>query len=77
MDMKKRLPFTRGYVLRLTVKHMRRVVDTSINKTLARIEELSGDREKSKELFDTLIHLNTLRSLLDKYQAEFSAAFKG
>ena len=70
-------PFSRGYVLRTTAKHMRRSVDISIRKTFARVAEFAEDIEKSKEVFETLSALHKLRAQLDEFQLAHKDQFKG
>lgn len=59
------IPFSREYVIHTTVKHMRKSVDISIEKTFKRIEEFANDPVKSIEVLVTLSELNTLRNNLD------------
>lgn len=61
-------PFSQGYVLRTTAKHMRKSIDISIRKTFERIKEFEGNQEKSQEVFNTLAHLHTMRKQLDDFQ---------
>lgn len=65
-----------GYVLRKTVKHMRKSIDISIRKTFERVDEFSDDPEKSKEVFSTLSILHTMRKELDDFQSKYSRYFK-
>jgi hypothetical protein len=75
-------PFSRGYVLRTTAKHMRKSIDISIRKTFERIKEFStvGDtpsEEKSREVIETLGLLHRMRKDLDDFQHQNSDSFKG
>jgi hypothetical protein len=70
-------PFSRGYVLRTTAKHMRKSVDISIRKTFERIAEFDGEKEKSKEVFDTLAMLHAMRKQLDDFQLQYQSEFGG
>jgi hypothetical protein len=70
-------PFSMGYVLRTTAKHMRKSIDISIRKTFERVEEFADDQEKSKEVFQTLSFLHTMRKQLDDFQATHSETFRG
>ena len=75
-------PFSMGYVLRTTAKHMRKSIDISIRKTFERVEEFSEagenpDAEKSREVFNTLSFLHAMRKQLDDFQAKHSENFKG
>jgi hypothetical protein len=70
-------PFSMGYVLRTTAKHMRKSIDISIRKTFERVEEFSNDQEKSQEVFKTLSYLHTMRKQLDDFQHQNSEDFKG
>jgi len=73
----KQKPFSMGYVLRTTVKHMRKSIDISIHKTFERIGEFSDDQVKSEEIFRTLSFLHTMRKVLDDFQVNNSENFKG
>lgn len=75
MDYEK--PFSMGYVLRTTAKHMRKSIDISIRKTFERVAEFAGDQEKSQEVFKTLAFLHTMRKQLDDFQSNHSNDFKG
>ena len=68
-------PFTIGYVLSTTAKHMRKSIDISIRKTFARISEFDGDKEKSEEVFRTLAQLHAMRTQLDDFEAAHSKDF--
>jgi len=70
-------PFSQGYVLRTTAKHMRKSIDISIRKTFERVSEFADDQSKSQEVFQTLAFLHTMRKQLDDFQAQNSNNFKG
>jgi hypothetical protein len=70
-------PFSTGYVLRTTAKHIRKSLDISIRKTFERVAEFDGDQEKSKEVFITLGLLHKMRKNLDDFQAANPESFKG
>lgn len=70
-------PFSRGFVLRTTAKHMRKAIDISIRKTFERVAEFDGNKEKSREVFDTLSVLHSMRQQLDELQARNQELFKG
>lgn len=61
-------PFSMDYVVGLTLKHMRKSIDTSVRKTVARIAEFDGNTEMSQEVFKTLAMLQTIRKQLDNLQ---------
>lgn len=69
-------PFSQGYVLRTTAKHMRKSIDISIRKTFERVAEFANDPQKSKEVFQTLSFLHIMRKQLDDFQAQNSETFK-
>lgn len=69
-------PFSMGYVLRTTAKHMRKSIDISIRKTFERVPEFANDQQKSQEVFQTLAFLHTMRKQLDDFQAQHSDNFK-
>lgn len=76
-DMEQDKPFSMGYVLRTTAKHMRKSIDISIRKTFERMPEFASNPEKSKEVFQTLAFLHTMRKQLDDFQSQNSENFKG
>jgi hypothetical protein len=61
-------PFSKAYVLRVTAKHMLKGVDISIRKTSERIEEFAGDKDKSKEVFETLSVLYQMQKMMNDFQ---------
>ena len=68
-------PFSQGYVLRVTTKHMRKSIDISIRKTFERIKDFEGNADKSKEVFETLAVLHAMRRQLDEFQAANKESF--
>ena len=70
-------PFSMGYVLRTTAKHMRKSIDISIRKTFERVKEFEGNQEKSSEVFTTLAQLHAMRKQLDDFQRENQEKFGG
>ena len=69
-------PFSMGYVLRTTAKHMRKSIDISIRKTFERVPEFDGNLERSSEVFKTLSQLHAMRKQLDDFQAAHADDFK-
>jgi hypothetical protein len=69
-------PFDKSYVLRITAKHMRRVIDKSIRITFKRLPEFAADPVKSKEVFETLGFLHRMRNDLDEFQKQYSDQFR-
>jgi hypothetical protein len=45
--------------------HMRKNVDVSIQRTVARLGELSEDLDKSRELFETLVILQSMKNRIN------------
>lgn len=70
-------PFSMSYVLRTTAKHMKRDIDLSIRKTFDRVAEFADDPVKSKEVFETLSTLHSMRKQLEDFQAANAAIFRG
>jgi hypothetical protein len=68
MDQQGQRPFDLGYVVRATVKHMRKSVRISIDKTFARISEFEGDGVKSAEVLRTLSVLHEIDKQLESIQ---------
>jgi hypothetical protein len=61
-------PFSMGYVLKTTARHMRKSVDLSIRKTFERIVDFSEDKAKSQEIFETLSSLHFVADNADKFK---------
>jgi hypothetical protein len=61
-------PFSTGYVLRITTKHIRKAIDVSIRKTYDRIAEFDNNQAKSREVFITLSTLHAMRKTVDDFQ---------
>jgi hypothetical protein len=70
-------PFDKSYVLRVTVKHMRRDLDISIRKTFERLPEFMNDEVKSKEIFTTLMVLQSMKNQLEDFQQINQEHFSG
>lgn len=70
-------PFSCGYVLRTTTKHMRKSIEISIRKTFERIAEFADDQQKSQEVFKTLATLHSMKKQLDEFQINNPEEFKG
>ena len=64
-DMQYRKPFDMRFVFKVTVRHMRKCIDNSLDKTFNRIKEFEGNVEKSNEIFKTLSMLHSMRNQLD------------
>jgi hypothetical protein len=77
MEKQEKPPFSQGYVLRTTAKHMRKSIDISIRKTFDRKEEFVDNPEKAMEVFQTLSILHTMRKQLDEFQAHHKEDFRG
>lgn len=78
MDSKDSKPFSMGYVLRTTAKHMRKSIDISIRKTFERAGEFNGiNEEKSQEVMKTLLVLHAMRKQIDDFQFDNKEDFKG
>ena len=59
-------PFSIDYVIGLTVKHMLKSIDVSINKTFERTRDGSLSKEKITEAFEALSVLHQMRAQLDE-----------
>ncbi len=59
-------PFSIDYVVGITVKHMLKSIDVSINKTFQRTKDGSLSAEKSAEAFEALSVLHQMRAQLNE-----------
>jgi hypothetical protein len=70
-------PFSKGYILRTTVRHCHKAIDMSIRKTFDRIPEFADDETKTREAFDTLNVLHVFKKLIDDFVDQNPTHFKG
>lgn len=70
-------PFSKGYVLKTTMRHMCKSVEISTHKTLERIGEFEGNSDKSKEVIETLSALHAFKKLLEEFQSHNQELFRG
>jgi len=63
-------PFSKSFVMRTTMRHMRRSVDISIRKSFERFQDFDNDSETGKEIMETLSVLHTIRKMIDDFQEE-------
>jgi hypothetical protein len=59
-------PFSLEYVVGITVKHMLKSIDISINKTFERTKDETLSPDKKSEAFETLSILHQMRAQLDE-----------
>ncbi len=65
-NMSQNKPFSLEYVVGITVKHMLKSIDISINKTFERTKDDSLSSDKRSEAFETLSILHQMRAQLDE-----------
>ena len=70
MESNQARPFSKDYVIRTTVKHMRKSIEISIRKTYERIAEFDGNHLKSRELLETLSLLHAMRKEIDEFSIQ-------
>jgi aspartyl/asparaginyl beta-hydroxylase (cupin superfamily) len=66
-------PFSIGYVMRTTARHMSRAVSLSVEKTMARIPEFADNPEKSNEVFTTLTKLQAMKAQVEAIENAYPA----
>lgn len=76
METPKSVPFSKGYVLRATKKHMLRSIDISVSKSFERLKEFEGNSEKGIEIMETLSVLNTMKKLVEEFELNNQHLFK-
>ena len=69
-------PFTLGYVLKTTIKHIRQAIEVSILKTSERWIDFNDDPAKQNEITRTLMLLHGLRKLVDDFNKQNSELIK-
>ena len=68
-------PFSCLYVIKTTLVHVRKSIDISIQKTLARLGEFDND-PKSKEVLEALSLLHSLRKEVDAFPLKYKDILK-
>lgn len=68
-------PFSMAFVLRETIKHMRKSIDISTQKTIARLPEFKDNSPAIAEVMTTLTNLNRLNKLLDDLENNNTTLF--
>ncbi len=61
-------PFSKSFVMKTTLRHMRRSVDISIRKSFERFQDFDKNSETGREIMETLSVLHTIRKMLDDFQ---------
>lgn len=61
-------PFSKEYVIGVTLGHMKRCIDVSLDKVVNRLPEFQ-DTEHSKEVFETLSELKRIKASLEAYES--------
>lgn len=69
-------PFSKGFVMRTTYKHMQRSIDISIQKSFERFKDFDNDPDIGLEIMETLSVLHTLRELLEEFKSHNEDLFK-
>jgi hypothetical protein len=69
-------PFTKAFVLRTTLQNMRNMVDLSMRKTVARLEDFPHDQEKKLEVLSTLSSLDQLHTMIQEIYNNNQALFE-
>lgn len=62
-------PFSKAFVMRTTLRHMRRSVDISIRKSFERFKDFDNESKTGRQIMETLSVLHTVRKMLDDFQA--------
>lgn len=63
-------PFSKDYVLSVTLGHMKRCIDVSLDKVVARLPEFENSEHSSKEVFETLSELKRIKASLETYESQ-------
>ena len=76
MEEIKKYPFSKAFVMNTTLRHMRKSIDISINKTFARMPEFEKNSVDAEEILSTLGALHILRQMMDDFQSHNPGLFK-
>jgi hypothetical protein len=69
-------PFSKSFVMRTTLRHMRRSIDISIRKSFERFQDFDEDSSTGREIMETLSVLHTMRKMLDDFQRNNTHLFQ-
>jgi hypothetical protein len=61
-------PFSRSFVMKTTLRHMKRSIDISIRKSFERLKDFENNSETGTEILGTLSNLHTLQRMLEDFQ---------
>lgn len=61
-------PFSKSFVMRTTLRHMKKSIEISINKSFDRLKDFENDSDTGREIIETLSVLHTLNKILDEFQ---------
>ena len=61
-------PFSKSFVMRTTLRHMKKSIEISINKSFDRLKDFDSDSLMGKEIIETLSVLHTLNKIVDEFQ---------
>jgi hypothetical protein len=61
-------PYSKSFVMKTTLHHMRKSVDISVNKSFDRLKDFDNDSDTGKEIIETLSVLHTIKKMLDEFE---------
>jgi hypothetical protein len=63
-------PYTKSFVVKTTLRHMKKSIDISVSKSLERLKDVDNQSIHGKEVLETLSVLHTMRKLVDEFEAQ-------
>jgi hypothetical protein len=60
--------YSKSFVLKTTLFHMRKSIDISITKSFDRLKDFDSDSDIGKEIIETLSILHTMKKLIDGFE---------
>jgi len=74
--MENKPPFSKSFVVKTTMKHMKRSIEISINKSFDRLKDVDNESVLGKEIIETLSVLHVMKKMLDEFESNNSHLFQ-
>jgi hypothetical protein len=68
-------PYSKSFVLKTTLFHMRKSIDISITKSFDRLKDFDSDSDVGKEIIETLSVLHTMKKLVNEFESNNQQLF--
>jgi hypothetical protein len=74
--MEHKTPFSKSFVVKTTMKHMKRSIEISISKSFDRLRDVDNESVLGKEIIETLSVLHVMKKMLDEFESNNTHLFQ-